>query len=109
MCKQTLESLGYEVTVRTSPIEALELFKIKPAEFDLVITDLTMPNMTGERLARKLVEIRPDLPVILCTGFSAQISRNRKNNTDIKALIKKPLLKQELAETIHRTLNKKRI
>jgi two-component system cell cycle sensor histidine kinase/response regulator CckA len=71
--KQTLESLGYDVVARNSSIEALELFKKKKDRFDLVITDMTMPNMTGEKLAEKLMQIRPDIPVILCTGFSSMI------------------------------------
>lgn len=63
-----LESLGYTVETRTSSIEALELFRAQPDKFDLVITDLTMLNMTGDELAKELMAIRPDIPIIICTG-----------------------------------------
>ena len=68
--QQALQRLGYDVVSRTSPIEALELFKAKPDFFDLVITDKTMPGMTGDALAKELMNIRPNLPVIICTGYS---------------------------------------
>ncbi len=78
MGKQTLESLGYDVVTRTSSIEALALFKNKPDRFDLVITDLTMPNMTGDELAQELMAARPDIPVLLCTGYSASIDEKKR-------------------------------
>lgn len=62
--------LGYSVTTSTSSIDALELFKSNPSAFDLVISDVTMPQMTGDELTKKLIAIRPDIPVILCTGYS---------------------------------------
>jgi len=65
-----LERLGYKVTTRTSSTEALEAFRAQPEKFDLVITDRTMPNMTGEMLVKELMHIWPDIPVILCTGYS---------------------------------------
>ena len=102
--KQTLESLGYQVTTRTSSIEALELFKAKPEEFDLVITDMTMPNMTGDDLAEELMQIRPKIPVILCTGYSAKINQQQAMAKGIGALIAKPVLVRELAETIRKVL-----
>ncbi|MHC4792205.1 MAG: GAF domain-containing protein, partial [Planctomycetota bacterium] len=67
--KHMLEDLGYKVDIRVSSIEALELFKVRPHRFDLVITDMTMPNMTGDKLAGKLMAISPDIPIILCTGY----------------------------------------
>jgi nitrogen-specific signal transduction histidine kinase len=75
--QQVLERLGYKVVTRTSSVEALELFQAKPDTFDLVITDMTMPNMTGAKLAREMMSIRPDIPVILCTGYSQQITKKR--------------------------------
>ena len=69
-----LESLGYTVSSRTSSTEALALFKNKPESFDLIITDMTMPEMTGDQLAKEIKRIRPEIPVILCTGFSAKIT-----------------------------------
>jgi len=106
--KQILESLGYEVVARNSSIEALELFKEKKDRFDLVITDMTMPHLTGEKLAEILMQIRPDIPVILCTGFSFMIDEQKALNMGIRAFISKPILKQEIAETIRQVLDEKR-
>ncbi len=72
--KRMLERLGYRVTAKTNSVEALDLFRQTPDEFDLVITDMTMPDMTGDVLARKLISIRPDIPIIVCTGYSARIN-----------------------------------
>ena len=105
MGKQTLESLGYDVVARNSSIEALELFKKKKYRFDLVITDMTMPNMTGEKLAEKLMQIRPDIPVILCTGFSSMIDEQKALDMGIRAFISKPILKREIAEAIRKVLD----
>ncbi len=68
MGRETLKRLGYSVTTRTSSIEALELFRMKPMEFNLVITDQTMLQMTGTDLAKEILHIRPDIPITLCTG-----------------------------------------
>ena len=103
--KQTLESLGYDVVVRNSSIEALELFKEKKDHFDLVITDMTMPHMTGEKLAENLMQIRPDIPVILCTGFSFMIDEQKALDMGIRAFISKPILKREIAEAIRKVLD----
>lgn len=103
--RQMLERLGYSVDSRTSSIEALELFKTQPDKFDLVITDMTMPNLTGEKLARELMRIRADLPVILCTGFSEQISESRAKKLGIKEFILKPLLMNKLAVTVRGVLD----
>ena len=100
MGKRMLESLGYDVVTTTSSIEALELFKAQADRFDLVITDLTMPHMTGENLAKELMQIRPDVPVILCTGFSARIDEKKAMAMGIRAFIAKPILKHEIAEII---------
>ena len=105
MGKQSLISLGYNVTTRINSIEALELFKTQPDTFDLVITDLTMPNMTGDELAKKLMAIRPDIPVILCTGFSTRITEEKAKNMGIKAFILKPLIRKDIAETIRKVLD----
>ncbi len=74
--KMTLERLGYKVTTSTSSLEALEAFRVAPGSFDLVITDMTMPNMTGDKLAAELIKIRPDIPVIICTGYSKNYQKN---------------------------------
>ena len=104
--KQMLESLGYHTTVRTSSLEALELFKAKADSFDLVITDMTMPNMTGDELARELMRIKPGIPVILCTGYSARINQQKARAMGIRALVSKPVLRKDIAETIRRILHK---
>ena len=102
-----LERLGYEVTARTSSIEALEAFRHKTAVFDLVITDMTMPNMTGKELARELMCIRPDIPIILCTGFSEQIDEGRAKEIGISAFVMKPIVIHDIANKIRDVLDKK--
>lgn len=105
LSKQILESLGYDVVARNSSIEALELFKENKDRFDLVITDMTMPHMTGEQLAEKLMQIRPDIPVLLCTGFSFMIDEQKALDMGIRAFIPKPILKREIAEAIRKVLD----
>ena len=105
--KRMLEALGYEVVTRTSSAEALELFKSQPDSFDLVITDMTMPTMTGDKLAREMMNIRSDLPVILCTGFSARMSETKALDLGIRAFVTKPVLMRKIAETIRMVLDEK--
>ena len=100
-----LKRLGYTVTTRTSSIEALELFQSKPNDFDLVITDMTMPNLTGDKLAIELMKIRPDIPVILCTGYSKKISDETASEIGIKAFAYKPVVKADLAKTVRKVLD----
>jgi PAS domain S-box-containing protein len=106
--KQILGRLGYEVVTNTSPLEALEAFRARPDRFDLVITDMTMPNMTGDILAAKLKHIRPDIPVILCTGFSERITKENAELLTIEEYLMKPLLKKDMAEAVRRALDKVR-
>jgi PAS domain S-box-containing protein len=105
MGSQLLERLGYRVTVRTSSVEALELFRSKPDDFDLVITDMTMPNMTGKELAMELIAFRSDIPVILCTGYSKNISDETAAEIGIKAFAYKPIVKADLARTVRKVLD----
>jgi len=107
MGKRILEGMGYKVVTKTSSLEALDLFRENPDKFDLVITDLTMPFMSGDELAEELVRIRHDIPVILYTGYGDKISDGKIMKKCIQAYLKKPLLKSELAETIRRVLNGK--
>jgi PAS domain S-box-containing protein len=100
-----LSGLGYEVVTRSSAWEALQLFKAKTMAFDLVITDMTMPQLTGEKLALEILRIRPGMPIILCTGFSEQISNERARSLGIRALVMKPFLKNEMARMIRRVLD----
>jgi two-component system cell cycle sensor histidine kinase/response regulator CckA len=103
---QMLERLGYQVTARTSSTEALEAFRAQPEKFDLVITDRTMPNMTGETLAKELTQIRPDIPVILCTGYSEMPSESKLGASAIRDVVRKPIVVREMANTIRRVLEK---
>jgi PAS domain S-box-containing protein len=106
--KQILERLGYEVVTRTSSLEALELFKIKSQKFDLVITDMTMPGMTGEQLAAEIIKIRPDMPIILCTGYSKNMSEDKAKGMGIRALAMKPVVADQLANIVRNVLDETR-
>jgi len=101
---QMLERLGYEVVTKQSSIEALELFRAEPDRFDLVITDMTMPKMTGDKLAQALMKIRSDIPIILCTGHSKLVSEEKAKDMGIRAFVMKPILKRTLAEAVRKTL-----
>ena len=103
--QQMLRKLGYDVVARTSPIEALELFKAKPGHFDLVITDQTMPGMTGDALARELMRIRPGLPVIICTGYSQTIDERKAYEMGIRGFVMKPILIQGIAAAVRKALD----
>jgi CheY-like chemotaxis protein len=105
LSKQMMERLGYNVTIRTSSFEALELFKSQPEAFDLVITDMTMPNMTGDVLAEKLTMVQPDIPVVICTGYSEKITQKLLDRPNIKALILKPIIRNELLISIRQVLD----
>ncbi len=106
MEKQMLERLGYKVTELTDSSAALHVFRNAPDEFDLVITDMTMPRITGIELSRELMQIRPDIPVILCTGFSELVTREKAMERGIREYIMKPILKGEMAKSIRRVLEK---
>jgi PAS domain S-box-containing protein len=99
-----LEGLGYHVTAKTSGPEALEAFLDGPEDFDLVITDQTMPQITGVELARKMLSIRPDLPVLLCTGFSQAVDTAEAHATGIRECLMKPVIRRDMALAIRRAL-----
>ena len=105
MEQQILERLGYKVTPKTDSEEALEEFAALPDRFDLVITDMTMPKMTGDQLARKLMEIKPNIPVILCTGFNETIDEEKALAMGIDRFVMKPIVKDVLAGTIRSVLD----
>jgi len=102
--ERVLGNLGYTVTVFSSSIEALNCYTNDPDIFDLVITDMTMPELTGTDLARELLILRPELPIILCTGFSEAIDEARANSLGIREYIKKPVDKLNLAKAIRKAL-----
>ena len=105
MAKKLIESLGYEVVTMTSSVDAIELFESNPDEFDLIITDMTMPKMTGDKLAEEMLRIKPGIPIILCSGFSSNIDKDRAMAMGIRAFIFKPILKRDIAEAIRMVLN----
>jgi CheY-like chemotaxis protein len=92
------------VEVQTNPLEALEGFRTAPDRYDLVITDMTMPRMTGEVLARELMRIRPDLPVIICTGYSERMTQARAREMGVRSLLIKPLARRDLAGAVEAAL-----
>ncbi len=105
MAGSMLERLGYTVTAHTSSLEALATFIDQPDAFDLVITDQTMPGMTGLDLSRRMLQIRPDLPIILCTGYSSQVSEEKARSAGIRGFALKPLAKTDIAALIRKVLD----
>lgn len=104
--KELLTQLGYTVEVHTSSVEALNVFRLAPQRFDLAITDQTMPGLTGEALSRELLRIRPDLPIILCTGFSHIMSAEKAKALGIQGYLMKPLAIRDLVPIIRHVLDK---
>ncbi len=102
-----LGNLGYEIESRNSSTDALKDFRSQPDKFDLVITDQTMPHMTGADLAKEIMRIRPDIPVILCTGYSEIISEEKAKSIGIREFIMKPIESRILANTVRRILDEK--
>jgi signal transduction histidine kinase/CheY-like chemotaxis protein len=102
--RRILEHLGYRVTSKTNSEEALEEFSNRPDEFDLVITDMTMPKITGDQLAQKLMAINPLVPVILCTGFNESITEEKALAMGIEKFVMKPIVKDKLAHTVRTVL-----
>jgi CheY-like chemotaxis protein len=103
--KKMLEPLGYEVVTSTDGPEALELFRLDPERFDLVITDMTMPSMTGKQLAEKMIQIRPDIPIILVTGYSKVAIVEPGERRIIRKVLLKPLERRTLADTVRDLLD----
>ncbi len=105
MMERMLQRLGYSVTIRYGSLEALETFRASPDAFDLVITDMTMPQMTGDQLAEALMALRPDVPIIICTGFSERINRDTAAAMGIKGFLMKPVTKSDIAGTVRKVLD----
>ncbi len=105
MIREMLKKLGYKIVTQTSSLAALKLFQAQPEKFDLVITDQTMPHMTGMQLAQELRQLRPDIPVILCTGYSEKVSAENVKAAGINELLMKPIIMRNLAETIRKVLD----
>ncbi|MDA0747887.1 MAG: response regulator [bacterium] len=102
--REMLERMGYEVVTQTDSVEAYKAFQHQPDRFHLVITDYFMPNLTGTDLARKMKDIRPDIPLILLTGYSTAISREKAAESGFSEYLQKPMATQELSQAIHRLL-----
>jgi PAS domain S-box-containing protein len=105
MLQQMLERLGYRVTGRTSGMDALATFRAQPDKFDLVITDLSMPGMTGTDLAREVHEIRPGMAIILCTGFSEMVSEEKAHALGIRKVLMKPAVTAEIASAVRTVID----
>lgn len=103
--KAMLERLGYTVSVRTSSIEALDPFKAEPDGYDVVITDQTMPHLTGQVLAQEIMAIRPEMPIILCTGHSDTVNETKAAELGAKAFVMKPISMGDIARTIREVLD----
>ena len=100
-----IKDLGYEVTAKNNGVEALETFKASPDDFDLIITDMTMPKMTGTQLAKHILDIRPGMPIIICTGHSQLINADQARELGIRGYLEKPILMATLAKMIKDTLD----
>lgn len=100
-----LEALGYQVTAITSSTEALDLFKTDPNSFDLVVTDMIMPDMMGDKLAHRILEIRPDMPIFLCSGYNQYITEEQAKAIGIREYFLKPFVMRDLARSIRRVLD----
>jgi len=106
---QMLSRLGYRVNKQLKSLDALKIFKANPDNFDLVITDMTMPDMTGDQLAKELMSIRPDIPIMICTGFSERISKEQAETNKVKGFLMKPVIKSEMAQMVRRVLDEAKI
>jgi len=107
MVQRMFERLGYKVETATTPRDALERFSLNPGHFDLIITDMTMPQMTGVTLSEKLMEIRKDIPIIICTGHSSLVDEEKAKDLGLAAYVMKPIDMKETAQTIRNVLDKK--
>ena len=103
--RQILERLGYQITLRTGSLDAVEAFRSNPDAFDIVITDMTMPNMTGDQLAKEILSIKPDIPIVICTGFSERINEEQAEAIGVKGFLMKPVVKSDLASMVRKVLD----
>jgi len=103
--KQMLERLGYNVDTQSNSIDALEMFKANPNNYDLVVTDMTMPNMTGDKLAKEILSVRPGMPIIICTGFSERINKEQAEGIGVSGFLMKPVVKSEMAQMVRKVLD----
>lgn len=109
MEKLLLERLGYHVTEKNDSNKALKSFENHPEKYDLIITDMTMPNMTGDRLAKALILIRSDIPIIICTGFSENINEIEAMDIGVKGFLMKPVVKADMANMVRKVLDEAKV
>jgi CheY-like chemotaxis protein len=105
--KESLEGVGYRVTLCTDSLQALKLFHAKPEQFDLVLTDLTMPKMNGIELARALLQLQPEIPIILTSGYSSDFTQETTSELGVRAYLMKPFVESVLNQTIRQVLDRK--
>jgi len=104
--REILESLGYKVLGYTDSLEALKMFRENPEKYDLILTDMTMPKMTGMKLAKEILSIRSDIPIILTTGYAEEINEDTVKEAGIKELLLKPFSADKLSQAVNRVLHK---
>ncbi len=93
------------VTTQSNALDALEAFRTSPDRYDLIVTDYTMPQMTGSELAGEILKIRPNMPIILCTGYSERVTETTAKELGIAGFAMKPLDRRQLAELVRNTLD----
>ncbi|PIE61972.1 MAG: hypothetical protein CSA29_00565 [Desulfobacterales bacterium] len=105
---QILKRLGYDAISYHDSLSTLERFKHNPNEFDLIVSDMSMPKMTGYRLAKEILATRPDMPIIICTGFSDKLDKEKLAMIGVKGVLMKPVMKSDLAQMVKKVLKAER-
>ncbi|MCP4719809.1 MAG: PAS domain S-box protein [Desulfobacteraceae bacterium] len=105
---QMLSRLGYQVTIKTNSRDALNTFRLNPDFFDLMISDMTMPDMTGDQLSKEILSLKPDIPIVICTGFSERINREQAKTIGVKGFLMKPVIKSDMAQMVRKVLDEAR-
>jgi CheY-like chemotaxis protein/two-component sensor histidine kinase len=103
--QSALEGPGYTVTVRVSSLDALEAFRENPDMFDMVVSDMSMPHMTGDQLAHEIRRIRPKMPIVICTGFSERINKEKAEESGVNGFLLKPVVISEMADVIRKVFD----
>ncbi|MCP3872894.1 MAG: response regulator, partial [Desulfobacteraceae bacterium] len=106
---QMLSRLGYQVSVKTNINDALKVFRSNPNFYDLVISDMTMPNMTGDQLAKEILSTKSDIPIIICTGFSERINKEQAEAIGVKGFLMKPVVKSDMAQMVRKVLDESKV
>ncbi|MCP3901481.1 MAG: response regulator, partial [Desulfobacteraceae bacterium] len=105
MEEEMLERLGYQITSLHNSLEALKIFKANPDQFDMVITDMSMPNISGDKLATELIKIHPTIPIIICTGFNDTMTKQKAESLGVKGFLFKPIIMKKLSQKIREVLD----